>query len=699
MTPTKNLHIPSTDKMLWIFCGLTTKRTIPSIYSDSVVKLLQTAYCIFLFGLFLSLPCLSADFYLIRLSDKPSSEQQELEVATRFYGLDLKVITETATNIPALAEAIRSHRTLAVAIEADALGNINRRAFFSALREHEYRVPLLILGVTPYTDQALLSEWSGLAAVGVERLARSPELRLVIGTESSISQQLSGFELPTSSDQLFYFHLSLNSRAEEIVSVKNNNQVLPTFISNELGGQKVFLLCKRISSGNLQTDSTADTTEDAFEKIASVMIFTKYCAGERGWHALHHYANLTIDDPWLREPYGNLSYKRLLGEMEKHNFHTTIAFIPWNFDRNESAPVSLFRNHADRFSICIHGDNHDHKEFTDYRNKPLDIQVKALRQSIARMDRFQALSGLPYDRVMVFPHSIAPEKTLEALKANDYLATINSQNVPMDSDKPLDLLFALRPITLLFGNFPSILRYPALKPPPAYRIAIDDFLDNPQFYYVHQDFFSSGIDAFDEIADEVNKLQPDTKWKSVGEIAKHLYLLRLREDSNYDVLAFSSNVLLHNLSERNLDFYVKKQESGSTAVKSVSVDGVSAPFQLDKGYLEVDVPVPAGQTRNIVVRYNSDQNFSSISIARNSAYSYALREISDFRDITLSQVGVGRAFTALYYSSGATAKLFVVGGCILIIFCIAGGLMLIGKRKRISQSTLSQDTKPNSTLR
>src|SRR5208282_2762693 len=97
--------------------------------------------------------------------------------------------------------------------------------------------------------------------------------------------------------------------------------------------------------------------------------------------------------------------------------------------------------------------------FEDYGSKPLDVQVAALRQSLARMDRFQALTGIPYDKVMVFPHSIGPEKTLEALKTYNYLATINSTNVPMDSVRPPGLLFAMRSVTLSFGGFPSIVRY------------------------------------------------------------------------------------------------------------------------------------------------------------------------------------------------------------------------------------------------
>lgn len=83
--------------------------------------------------------------------------------------------------------------------------------------------------------------------------------------------------------------------------------------------------------------------------MAPFVLFLRYAAGNYGWQLDGHYANLTIDDAWLTQPYGHLDYPALLTEMEKHNFHTTIAFIPWNFDRSEPDTVTLFRDHPERF--------------------------------------------------------------------------------------------------------------------------------------------------------------------------------------------------------------------------------------------------------------------------------------------------------------------------------------------------------------
>jgi hypothetical protein len=656
----------------------------------------RSVWTILFLTLTLSLKCYSSEVVLLRSGGSPSREQRELELATQFYGLNLKIVIAGANQTVFTPGDLRPETTMAVAIEADALAKVDQKALLRALRRgSEGSVPLLILGVTSETDRTLLSEWSGITAIEARSLDSPSGLRYVVGSESAVTRQLTGFEFPFPGDKTFYFHLAENSKAKVIMAVRKDHQFVPVFIEEDVQGQKIFLLCKTHPSGDNAVDWISDNTEDAFEKIAAVMVFTKYSAGERGWHALHHYANLTIDDPWLREPYGNLSYEGLLKEMEKHNFHTTIAFIPWNYDRSEVDVVSLFRRHPDKFSICIHGDNHAHKEFTDYEGIPLDVQVAALRQSVARMERFRAQTGIPYDRVMVFPHSIAPEQTLEALKANDYLATINSQNVPMGSFRPVGLLFAMRPTTLSFDSFLSILRYSVGEPTPSYRVAIENFLDNPLFYYAHQDLFANGIDAFDGLADEVNKLEPDTKWRNVGDIVKHQYLLRLREDSNYDVLALSSSLLLDNTFGRDLVFYVKRLEAGSTPIVSASVDGRPLPFQVNEGYLDLRVPVPAGQTRSIVIQYQSSQNFASISISKSSPYVYVLRTISDFRDTTLSRVQVGRAFTTLYYAHRTTAELLILGGCGLIVFGITvggWGLVVIMRRKNVAKQ--SSDTPP-----
>ena len=569
---------------------LMSQRRLRTCGAKSIVR----SACHVLFLVFASsLLCYSADMVLIRSAGETPSEQHELEIASQFYGLDLKVVTAGESPDQILA-SIRRGGTVGVAIEASALANLDQKALLRALhRTAGSNVPLLILGITPETNPTLLQAWSGAPVVGVQTLSTAGSLHYLVGNLAGVTDQLTGLEIPSPGDDAFYFTGANSSLVKAIISLHNGTEVAPVFLEVEVNQQRTFLLCKK-RPPHKEVEGAAESTETVFAEVAPVMIFAKYCAGDRGWHALHHDANLTIDDPWLREPYGHLDYKGLLTEMETHNFHTTIAFVPWNYDRSEQSVVALFRSHPERFSISVHGDNHDHKEFDDYESKSLSLQIAALRQSVARMEKFQALTGIPYDKVFVFPHNIGSERILEQLKTFNFDATINSLSVPMDRTRPASSLFTLRPVTLSFGDFPSVARYGAAMPSPTSFIAINEFLDNPIFFYGHQDLFAKGIGAFDGVADDVNRIAPDTRWCSLGEMAKHLYLVRLRDDANYDVLAFSSNLGLDNTSGRNSVFYIQKPESIVSAIASVSVEGRPVPFQFDGGVLRMSVAIPAG---------------------------------------------------------------------------------------------------------
>ena len=274
---------------------------------------------------------------------------------------------------------------------------------------------------------------------------------------------------------------------------------------------------------------------------------------------------------------------------------------------------------------------------------------------------------------MVFPHNIASEKILDALRTYNFLATINSSNVPRDGVRPQDLFFALRPTTILWANFPSISRYSAEVPNSTGLIAVGDFLDNPLIFYCHQDLFADGIGAFDAVADQVNTVAPGTLWRGLGEITKHLYLVKLRNDSDYDVLAFSRSLSVDNTSTRDAIFYVHKEETGLREAFSVLIDGQSCRFRLAGGYLDFNISVPAGQTRNVAILFKNDLELAAYKGSRQSLRVYFLRTASDFRDITMSRYAPGRALIDYYYK-GKITRLLVI----LLVLAVIMSLGLSG---------------------
>jgi hypothetical protein len=623
---------------------------------------------IFLVVLISASCCYSADLVFARSPQGSSAEQGQLEVATTFYGLNLKVVVvNSADDDIAFRELVAREETVGIAIAANALTVINETALLQALHGRTSTVPVLILGVTPDVDPSVLRSWSGGATSGSRSLGSPLHPKYVFGRIDGLTLQLSDLEVPLRAGDLSYLVLEEHTAAQRIMSVRDGDEFVPVFIENMVQRQNLFVAAALPSD---ESTSAGEGVVNTFVETAPAVMFVRYCVGERGWHALHHYANLTVDDPWLRQPYGYVDYEGLLEEMERHKFHTTIAFIPWNYDRSEPAVVSLFRNHPDRFSIAIHGDNHDHKEFTDYKSRPLPVQIADLKQSLARMEKFRGLTGIDYDHVMIFPHSIPPEKTLAALKTYNYLATINSANVPQGDTKPSSPLFALRPVTLSFAGFPSVSRYSIATPITRALLAINDYLDNPLFFYGHSDDFAKGVDAFDAVADEANKLQPDTEWRSLGEIVRHLYLLKLRKDSNYDVLGFSNDICLDNVSRADSTFYVRKQETEPQTINSVTVDGQPYPYRVENGYLNAGVPVPAGRTRCVVIRYQNDLQLASISPSEHSSVVYLLRMASDFRDIYLSKSTTGLAFVRFYYDHELSPARLIGSVLIFMTICM-----------------------------
>lgn len=638
----------------------------------------------------------ATDLVFIRTLKSSVVEQEHLKTATGFYGLNLKVVVaNSASDGLEISKAVQRKETLGVAVAADALAAVNQDALLRSLhRERGEDIPLLILGVDPEVDPMQLRAWSGGAVFGCSRVKNPVRARYLFGRSEGLTLQLTELQFPVSAKDFSYLIAADKSPLRPLISIRDDQQISPMFIEARVGQQKVFIASAMPPNGD---SPGGEDVGSVFLRVAPEMMFVRYCAREFGWHALHHFANFTIDDPWLRQPYGFVDYEGLLEEMKKHNFHTTIAFIPWNFDRSEPRVVSLIRDHPDRFSIAIHGNNHDHKEFTDFRSKPLNIQVGDLKQSLARMEKFRGLTGIPYDRVMIFPHSIAPEGTLEALRKYNYLATVNSSNVPQGSVKESDDLFELRSVTVSFAGLPSISRYSVAAPISQEFIAINEFLDNPLLFYAHSDLFAHGINAFDGTADKVNTIEPDVQWRGLGDIVAQLYLVKLREDSNYDVLAFANNINLENTSGRDAVFYLQKREIGQQAIKAVAVDGQPYAYRVENGFLNLSVAVAKGQRRHVSVEYDNDLVLASIDPAHDSAVVYFLRLASDFRDIYLGKSRFGLAFIRAYNDHNLKPWQVLGSLSVVLIVCMYAAYRLrrFASRKRSISKGIVKCSAPN----
>lgn len=208
------------------------------------------------------------------------------------------------------------------------------------------------------------------------------------------------------------------------------------------------------------------------------------------------YANIIIDDPLLRENYGFLNYRKLLNLMDRYNFHVTVAFIPWNYKRTDKNIAALFKDRPDRFSLCVHGCDHTGGEFGSTDLSYLDDKIKL---ATARMMEHERLTGVPFDRIMVFPQGVFTNEVLEVLKMNGYLAAVNTE-LPVNGQ--------------ITSDFPFFRRY---KPED-----VRDCFYDPTFIVLHHDYFKNGYDRLTDFVDDLNTQSNNVKWDSLGNIVRSL---------------------------------------------------------------------------------------------------------------------------------------------------------------------------------
>lgn len=485
---------------------------------------------------------------------------------------------------------------------------------------------------------------------------------------------------------------SQSSELTPLMSVQSTDGVWHSIYAELRNAERSIFFAAVSRSSRESIDASRSGDDSGFIDLAPILTFLRFAGGQHCWHWDSDYANLTLDDPWLVEPYGCLSYRGLLAEMQKARFHTTIAFVPWNCDRSDEGVVAVFRDHPEFYSICVHGNNHDHWEFYKYSTtsadpwppKPLAVQEANIRQGLARMEEFSRLTGLDFDRVMVFPQHVAPMETFGVLKRYNFLATANATNVPLDLEPPADPTSRLRAFTARYANFASVVRHPLAGRSQA-QIALDLFLDNPVLFFEHHTLFRGGIGAFNRTAEMVNSLQPAVQWAGLGTIARHLYLERDRPDGNRDVRMFCRSIDLVNDQEHEETCFVQKEETSDVPIRRVLVNGGAHPYAASQGRLRLSVAVQPHQPCRIEIQYEDHFQASQVDISKNDRRINWLRALSDFRDRTVFRHKSLRWIVDLYYATGLYRLGLMKTAILFSVFAVAvaaGGWKLARRTRR-----------------
>ncbi len=446
-----------------------------------------------------------------------------------------------------------------------------------------------------------------------------------------VTRELSGVGIQRKGKRTDYgLALGPGSRSVQVLATLGADpaRAQPAFARYRLGKGQVF-----VASDNPDSSLRNNTLYENFyplkqtgtgfvgertPQVLPYLIFVRYTAGDEAWHRDRDYANLTVDDPPLRK--SSLDFAGLLAESIAHNFHVTIALPPGRAAKAEPEVVNLFLSRPDRLSLVQHGNNHDGYEFYKYERRegdeydarPLADQEADVIEGYSRLAAFARETGIPFGRVMVFPYGISPVPTLSLLKKYNFLATVNSSDVPLDVDRVRGGNAHMYPAELSYADFAVIVR----QQPDQAAYPFDLFLDRPALTYLHPGTFQeNGPGAFNRYADAINQVKGDVEWQSLAYIVKRLYLEKMNDDGSVDVMFFASELVVENRSPVERTYHLKRRETLDFPIAGVTLDGEPAAYSHNGDALQVDVTIPPGGTRELAIRYTSGNRDFAVAAA------------------------------------------------------------------------------------
>lgn len=566
---------------------------------------------------------------ILTTSIKPNPFDQFYTSLANYYGIKSKTITLDTTHLTdyLIQNEQGQHYPIIIVDARKLLGPyplfISSDLDLIKKAVEQYGSNLFIGTVNEQTNKAMLSSLTNGAVTDITKPVDSVRDWDLSNDAPDITQQFTGRTFTskiTTNQEDFALALS-GTNTSVIVSSKDDlNQPYAIFVQVTRGRGSIF-----INTGEPEPTSETFRLSDMyyasnrFSQIVPPMMAMRYALGNSAWHSVYHFANLTIDDPALIEPFESMSYSELLQQMLTHNFHTTIAFPPIHYKNSKTSVIHLFISNPDRLSLVQHGNNQDGYEFYKYVTEPGDLypanslamQEADILEGLSRLQKHQLSTRIPFGKIMIFPYGISPEPTLVLLKKYNYLATVNAQKLPLGvEEEPSRWDFDMYQANMDFGNFPTLgRRHPGTYEPftpDIDLILFDLFIGKPALFYSHaNELFESGMTTFNVVADQMNQLQGGVQWQSLDYILKRLYLEKTNSDGSVDVKMYTNHLILENQNENETKYHISKEETLNVPIVSLTINGSDYAYRVENGLLTIDGSLLGKSTAEIVITYGN----------------------------------------------------------------------------------------------
>lgn len=474
--------------------------------------------------------------------------------------------------------------------------------------------------------------------LGIFTHEASPSLKENTQTHSSwtVSGEVDGF-----GGAMAGLKVSLSDRAWGASYVADLTQTEAVPLVSSESGEAVFFtlrwkgvpiyvcLTEKLVDLDAELDTPNFDIRDHFFAAAPILLYLRWAFPRTAWQAPEAGACLIIDDPVLWTRYGFVRFGELLHLMGRHNFTTNIAFIPWNWRRNNRKTVELFKQNPDRYSLSIHGGEHTAAEFGTSDVEVLRSKIETAGQ---RMAAHEQASGLRHDPIMVFPQGVFSEAAIAGLKQANFRAVINTEVKCNESaHRRVRIADVWETAVMLYADFPIYTRrYPRQG---IANLAFDLLLGKPCFIVIHHDHCIGHCEKLVAFIDRLNALKCPLTWRSPDEVVKRSYRQREAGTDVTEIQMYGSEIILENRGTTARRFQIRKQESDSSSVKEVRVGSELVPTECADGLVRFEAQLPPGEIAAINLRFREGAPVGTNGYARSSGLKIRLRRyLSELRD-------------------------------------------------------------------
>jgi hypothetical protein len=235
---------------------------------------------------------------------------------------------------------------------------------------------------------------------------------------------------------------------------------------------------------------------------------------------------------------------------------------------------------------------------------------------------------------MVFPQGVFSSKSPEVLKHNGFLAAVNTETLPVDSQNAHTRIRDVWDLAIMsYGGFPIFTRRYASH--GLENFAFDLLLGKPCLIVAHHEFFKDGGVGLIDLIEKLSSLDSSLRWRPLGEVVRRACRRRKTQVGAEQIEMYGTELCIDNPSNEEVDVTIRKKESQIALISEILCDGKPVIWTSDDEHLVFAGRIPPRSEKQfkVIYRKQATGNAGVIDHSLHYEISVALRRLlCEFRD-------------------------------------------------------------------